>query len=288
MPEALKSPEPGRSTGRTRILVERTGQRSIVRTTALWVVLAVPVLPDSPGDVDSPVWWRLAGVLALLPVVAFRDRAAAHEGRFPRAQPVRWLPLFWCASAVLSLISPWFSPSVFVMSYLAGRNGGKLWKRPVEAAVAVSVVLTALGVIGHTAGHLTTWLNSTPLLVGAVTAWLAGRHRQQRRELEAEGWQRARQLEREHRLVADRARIRERARIAQDMHDQLGHDLTLIAMQAAALEVAPRLDEETRSKEGELRRSTAEAVGRLSDIIGVLRVEAAQEETAPREDRART
>jgi signal transduction histidine kinase len=268
MKDFLKPSEPARGTTRTRILVEGTSQRKIVRSTALWVALAVPALLDSPGDADSPLWWRLAGVLLLLPIVLFRGTR---------------LPLSWCAGAVLSLINPWFSPSLFVMSYLAGRRGD-VRERPVEVALSVSVVLTALGFIGLTAGHLTTWLNSTPLLVGAVTAWLAGRHRHQRRELELAGWQRARHLEREYQLAADRARIRERARIAQDMHDQLGHDLTLIAMQAAALEVAPQLDEAARSTAGELRRSTAQAVGRLSDIIGVLRVDAAKEPTAPRED----
>ncbi|MEU9287952.1 histidine kinase [Streptomyces sp. NPDC048275] len=269
MKDPETAPEPARRTSRTRILVEGTGRRKIVRSAALWVALAVPALLDSPGDADSPpLWWRLAGVLLLVPVVGFRDTR---------------LPLSWCAGAVLSLISPWFAPSVFVMSYLAGRRGD-VRERPVEVAVAVSVVLTALGVIGTTAGHVTTWVNSAPLLVGAVTAWLAGRHRHQRRELELAGWQRARDLEREHQLAADRARIRERARIAQDMHDQLGHDLTLIAMQAAALEVAPQLDESARSTAGELRRSTALAIGRLSDIIGVLRVDSAQESTSPRED----
>jgi signal transduction histidine kinase len=265
MKDLLKPPEPARRTSRTRILVEGTGQRKIVRSAALWVALVIPLLLDSPGDAD---WWLLAGVLLLLPIVGFRDAR---------------LPLSWCASAVLSLISPWFAPSVFVMSYLAGRRGD-VRERPVEMAVAASVVLTALGVIGITAGHVTTWLNSAPLLVGAVTAWLAGRHRHQRRELELAGWQRASHVEREYQLAADRARIRERTRIAQDMHDQLGHDLTLIAMQAAALEVAPQLDGSTRSTAGELRRSTAQAIGRLSDIIGVLRVDAAQEPTSPRDD----
>ncbi|MGZ3102065.1 sensor histidine kinase [Streptomyces sp. H72] len=263
-----KSWDPAR-TSRSRILVERTRQRKVVRGALLWAALAVPALLDSPGDSDPrSLWWRLAGVLLLVPVVALRATR---------------LSLAWGTTGVLSLVSPWFAPSLFVMGYLAGRRGDTR-ERPVDTAVAVTAVLTTLGVLGLRAGHLTTWLNSVPLLVGAVTAWLAGRHRHQRRELELAGWQRAQHLEREYELAADRARTRERARIAQDMHDQLGHDLTLIAMQAAALEVAPDLDASVRATARQLRGNAGQAVSRLSDIIGVLRVDTAQEPTPPRED----
>ena len=44
-------------------------------------------------------------------------------------------------------------------------------------------------------------------------------------------------MEREQQAVADQARLRERSRIASDMHDSLGHELSLIAVRAAALEV---------------------------------------------------
>lgn len=254
--------------GKPVISLERTSVRRIVLNVGLWIALALAASLGSLGDMESPsMFWRLVGVVLLVPVVLLRHR---------------WLLMSWCLSAVLSLIDPWFSFSIFTMSYLVGRRDVR--ERPVEVATAAAVVLTAMGVIGTTAGHFTTWLNAAPLLVGVVTAWLAGRYSHQRRELELAGWQHAQHLEREQQLIADRARIRERDRIAQDMHDQLGHDLTLIAMQAAALEVSPHLDESARSTAGELRRSTALAVERLSEIIGVLHVDMRQEEPSPRED----
>ncbi|GAB3836578.1 hypothetical protein GCM10029963_00580 [Micromonospora andamanensis] len=79
-------------------------------------------------------------------------------------------------------------------------------------------------------------------------------------------------LTREERGAAERIRLRERARIAGEMHDSLGHDLSLIAMRAAALEVAADLDDSHRAAAG-LRASVSAATERLHEIIGVLREE---------------
>lgn len=269
MRDRRKTFTPERRAGRFRVLVEHAARRRTVRGLVLWAGLAVTALLGSTAELGSPsIWWRLGGIALLVPVVAFRHR---------------YLPLCWCVSTVLALVDVWFSVSMFVLSYLVGRHN--IRKQSVQATVAVGVVAATVIATGVGSGEFTTVLNAAPLLVGAVTAGLAGRHRYQRRELELAGWQRARNLEREQELTADRVRIRERARIAQDMHDQLGHDLTLIAMQAGALEVNPRLDESARSAAGDLRLSSARAVERLSAIIGVLRVDDAREPAAAlRED----
>nr|WP_255429851.1 histidine kinase [Streptomonospora sp. PA3] len=66
--------------------------------------------------------------------------------------------------------------------------------------------------------------------------------------------------------------MRERARIAQDMHDSLGHELSLIVVRAGAMQVAPDYGEqELRRAAGELREGAAGAVERLQEIIGILR-----------------
>ncbi|WP_338698997.1 histidine kinase [Streptomyces sp. Q6] len=117
------------------------------------------------------------------------------------------------------------------------------------------------------------------LLFGAVFPWLIGRYWRQSRELTAAGWARAEQLEREHRIVADRARLRERARIAQDMHDSLGHELSLIALRAGALQVTPGLADPHRTAAAELRAAASDATDRLHSIIGLLREE--DDEPAP-------
>jgi signal transduction histidine kinase len=90
--------------------------------------------------------------------------------------------------------------------------------------------------------------------------WFVGRYRRQHLALA-------------ERLRADavQAGPRERARIARDMHDSLGHELTLLALRAGALELAPDLPARHRDAIGELRAGAGAATERLSEIIGLLR-----------------
>lgn len=103
--------------------------------------------------------------------------------------------------------------------------------------------------------------------------WFAGRFWCQYQQLVRAGWERADQLQREQQLIADQARLRERARIAQDMHDVLGHELSLIALSAGALKLAPDLEEHHQGAAGDIRVRAAAAVERLGEVIGVLREE---------------
>ncbi|GAB7039104.1 MULTISPECIES: sensor histidine kinase [Catenuloplanes] len=68
-------------------------------------------------------------------------------------------------------------------------------------------------------------------LLPAVATWLAV----QRRELLSLVRQRTEMLEEQQRTTAERVRIREVARIAGEMHDSLGHRLTLISLHTGAL-----------------------------------------------------
>ncbi|MFI1647384.1 sensor histidine kinase [Streptomyces avidinii] len=86
-----------------------------------------------------------------------------------------------------------------------------------------------------------------------------------------EGWQRARSLEQRQRSVAEQARLRERTRIASDMHDLLGHELSLIALRAGALVLSPTLTGQDRADLAVLRAAVSDDVGHLRDTIGVLR-----------------
>ncbi|MFD1324999.1 histidine kinase dimerization/phosphoacceptor domain-containing protein [Micromonospora sonneratiae] len=84
-------------------------------------------------------------------------------------------------------------------------------------------------------GDVWGWINVVlPLLGSAVLPWLIGRYVRLRADLAEAGWRHAKQLERERRLVVRELRLRERARIARDMHDSLGHELSLAAMRTGA------------------------------------------------------
>ncbi|MDJ0380770.1 histidine kinase dimerization/phosphoacceptor domain-containing protein [Streptomyces sp. G-G2] len=72
-------------------------------------------------------------------------------------------------------------------------------------------------------------------------------------------------------MVAGQARLRERQRIAQDMHDSLGHQLALISVHTGALEVDPALTERQREAVGVLRQASVSAMHELREVVGILR-----------------
>ncbi|MFG1952066.1 sensor histidine kinase [Micromonospora sp. NPDC048830] len=234
---------------------------------SLWAALSAPIAWDLVAVPIGPhAGWRLAGSLLLLAL------AVALSRRHP--------PIALLVVVVPTMFEGNFVFAVPVMSYLMGLRMTRA--RPAAYAFAVIAGAGTVLTVGLRGAGLTTWffLTTTLLFVG-VFPWLVGRCRQQQRTLVHAGWEHAELLEREQRAVAERARARERARIAQDMHDSLGHDLSLIAVRAGALELTADLDERHRRAVGELRASVTAAMEQLSQIIGVLREDAAPAPTRP-------
>ncbi|MER5964501.1 histidine kinase [Streptomyces sp. NPDC002057] len=137
------------------------------------------------------------------------------------------------------------------------------------AALAVCAVLRA--------GPVWWFYTLTVLPTALLLPWLAGRYWRGRTELVSGGWRLARSLEERQRFVAERARLTERADIAADMHDSLGHVLSLVALRAGALELSPTLDARDREDLAELRRTIADAVDHLRETVTVLRTEPGSE-----------
>jgi signal transduction histidine kinase len=107
-------------------------------------------------------------------------------------------------------------------------------------------------------------------MVLAVTAW--GMFIRARRELLHSLRDRALRAEEDQRQHEDRARMAERTRIAREMHDVLGHRISLLALHAGALEVRPDLPAAEVRATAELMRLTArQALEELRTVIGVLR-----------------
>ncbi|MBS4753259.1 sensor histidine kinase [Nocardioides sp. zg-ZUI104] len=84
------------------------------------------------------------------------------------------------------------------------------------------------------------------------------------------------------RRAADVARRDERTRIAREMHDVVAHQVSLIALQAGALEVSADNPQTVESAQM-IRRTARQALEELRTVVGLLRTtESAHEERAPR------
>ena len=93
-----------------------------------------------------------------------------------------------------------------------------------------------------------------------------------RRDLLATLQERAERAEREQGMRVEQAQVTERARIAREMHDVLAHRLSLVAMNAGALEYCRGLSEaEVAEAAAIIRLNAHRALADLRQILGVLR-----------------
>jgi len=92
-----------------------------------------------------------------------------------------------------------------------------------------------------------------------------------RRQLLSSLRERAERAEAERELLAESARQAERVRIAREMHDVLGHRVSLIVLQAGGLEVKPDLPTDVAEAAGVIRATARQALEELRQVIGVLR-----------------
>jgi signal transduction histidine kinase len=207
----------------------------------------VGVLALMPLDASSP--------LAALAVAAVFALGLATGRAAPAASLVIASALSLCVNGGGAGLAGPLTAAV-VLGFLAGRR----MTRPREAQYAFAAV-SAAGLLGTVAlAEWTDWVNVLlTQFTTAVLPWWAGSWWRQRGELiraEAER--------------VEQARLRERARIAQDMHDSLGHELSLMALVAGGLELAPGLAPEHRETAARLRAGAVSATERLHEIIGLL------------------
>ena len=107
-------------------------------------------------------------------------------------------------------------------------------------------------------------------MLAAAVGW--GLFARAQRQLVASLRDRAARLEAEQHLRVDQARLTERTRIAREMHDVLGHRLSLVSLHAGVLEVRTDVPpEEVSTAAGVIRANAHEAMQELRAVIGVLR-----------------
>jgi signal transduction histidine kinase len=179
------------------------------------------------------------------------------------------------ASALLAAVSPAVTVAVLITSYAVGRYVRR-WPLRIGATVlgfvgvaqpwAISSWDEVLGVVVGTA-----FVVPVPLAVGA---WVLTRA-----DLMTALRERAERAEAERELLAREAIANERTRIAREMHDAVGHRVSLMVLQAGAIEMAATDRERVEQLACQVQVAGRQALDELRQAVGVLRTR--EDEGAP-------
>ena len=194
--------------------------------------------------------------------------------------PLAWRRVYPVAAALV-MTSVWLIPTTgflflgyviaAVMFFSVGAYSRRTW-----VVVAVSMVSATVGVVMTLLGPEPepAAIGAVLVVVGPVVAGrLVARQRRQTALLEELTGRLV-----QERATAERAAVaEERARIARELHDVIGHEVTVIALQAdAAAAALAKAPERAAAPVAAIRRSATEALAEMRRVVGMLR--AAEEE----------
>jgi len=173
----------------------------------------------------------------------------------------------YLGAAVLAALSLGVSGALPLTAYAVGRYSSRWPVRGLAAAVG-AIVLTRiwagpeiddfLGGLASTAAAI--------LLPGAIGAYVRSRA-----ELMAALTERAERAEAERELLAREAIAGERTRIAREMHDAVGHRVSLMVLQAGAIEMAASDRDRVEQLACQVQAAGRTALDELRQAVGVLR-----------------
>ncbi|MFD8812082.1 sensor histidine kinase [Streptomyces sp. NPDC059627] len=230
-------------------------RRRIVGETVLALVLALFTAVNLPdGSVPRAVAVAVAVVVAALLRRAFPGSVLVLTAALTGVLGASWLLLMvvsWSAGSRIE--APRRALALFAASYVL-YAGLSVQQAPLALSAPQTLLFATLG-----------------FLAAVVVPGLASRYRSQRHRLLLALHEQNAQLLREREIIASHARLRERQRIAQDMHDSLGHQLALIAVHTGALEVDRGLTDGQREVVGVLREASVAAMHELREAVGILR-----------------
>jgi signal transduction histidine kinase len=196
------------------------------------------------------------------------------------ALPLAWRRVHPVAGA-LAMTAVWLIPTTgflflgYVVAALMFFSVGAYVRR-LDVVVAVSTWAAAVGVVMTLLGPEPepAAIGAALVVAGPVVAGRLVAHQRRQTALLEELTGRLVQ----ERAMAERAAVaEERSRIARELHDVIGHEVTVIALQAdaAAAALAKAPDRAAAPVEA-IRRSAAEALAEMRRVVGMLR--AAEEE----------
>ncbi|HVA20930.1 MAG TPA: sensor histidine kinase [Candidatus Micrarchaeia archaeon] len=154
------------------------------------------------------------------------------------------------------------------------------WALASAAAVALALPLN-FAITWHTAGHVT--LGDIPYNYGLfAAAFILGDDVRQRRARVAELQDRAARLEADRSAAERRAAELERQRIARELHDTIGHHLSVMVLQAgAARRVAAGRPEQAAEVLDAIERTGRQALAEVRRLLGMERPPLPESALAP-------
>src|SRR3954447_25187838 len=176
--------------------------------------------------------------------------------------------------AALSVPSPAIDGALPVLSHAMGRYVGR-WPSRITAAVAGVVVVARPWEGGAAGDQVSRWIGGLVLVVlpGAIGILVRTRALllQALRD-------RADKAEAERELMARDAVLTERTRIAREMHDAVGHRVSLMVLQAGAIEMAAADRDRVEQLAGQVQTAGRQALDELRQMVGGLRAEDVDDE----------
>ncbi len=170
----------------------------------------------------------------------------------------------------------WLAPMIALYTVAA--------RRPARWLLAVTgLLMAAAQFVPYPASDLMladrreTAVNLVDAFVVAATPIALGLLTRTRRELAARLDELTRTRAREDRLLADRVLATERARLAREMHDVVAHQVSLISLQAGAVQISTD-DVQARDGARTIRELSVRTLDELRHMVGILRAAGADTE----------
>jgi signal transduction histidine kinase len=148
-----------------------------------------------------------------------------------------------------------------------GRYDGR-WPARITAALTGVLVVARPWDGGAAGDQVSRWLGGAVLVLlpGAIGIYV-----RTRAQLLAALRERAERAESERELMTKDAVLTERTRIAREMHDAVGHRVSLMALQAGAIEMAADDSERVVELARNVQTAGRQALEELRQMVGVLR-----------------
>ena len=243
----------------------------LAKTYAFEVVILLLVLvgildtilrPDPAGSPDTSLWFALPAMAVLAIVIVSRRR-------FPFAGPAA----YWVLGAGIAFIDPILLPSAesffgvgLATAFLLGNQ-----RDPRKAWIGLAIILASTAIlVSQIPGHTTAEVYFIPL--DFAICWFAGFMLRETADHAQAAEARAMVAERDREADALRAVVEERTRIARELHDIVGHSVSVMTVQVSGVRrlLRPGQEQELEALLA-VERTGREALTEMRRVVGALR-----------------